>query len=281
MQAEIIVVGAGITGATLAERCASVLGKRVLVLDKRDHVGGNCYDYQDGAGILVPKYGPHFFHTDHEEVWDYLSRFTDWHPYEHRVLSFVDGKFVPVPVNIDTVNSLFSLDINDESTMKTWLEANRVTIECPVNSEESALARVGPRLYEKMFKHYTIKQWSIEPKELDSSVMDRIPVRCNRDDRYFGDKYQAMPAEGYTRLFKRMLEHPKIEVRLSTDYFEIRDELGASEALFFTGPIDRFFEYRFGALQYRSLTFRFETLNQEFYQARAQVNYPNDHDFTR
>jgi len=281
MQAEIVIVGAGITGATLAERCANALGKKVLVLEKRNHIGGNCYDYYDEADILVPKYGPHFFHTDHKKVWDYLSRFTDWHEYEHRVLSYVDGKYVPVPVNIDTVNILFDLNIRDENQMKAWLEANSVSIRHPANSEESALARVGPKLYEKMFRHYTIKQWSLEPKDLDASVMDRIPVRHNRDDRYFGDKYQAMPARGYTKLFENMLDHPNIAVRPATDYFKVKSSLGDYETLFFTGPIDRFFDYRFGRLQYRSLEFEFETLSQEFYQPRAQVNYPNDYGFTR
>lgn len=281
MQAEIVVAGAGITGATIAERCARILGKEVLVLEKRGHIGGNCYDYYDRAGILVPAYGPHFFHTSHKEVWDYLSRFTDWRPYEHRVLSYVDGMFVPVPVNIDTVNLLFGMDIKDEAAMKAWLEANSLEIPVPANSEESALARVGPILYEKMFKNYTIKQWSMDPKELDASVMDRIPVRHSMDDRYFDDEYQAMPAEGYTRLFERMLDHRNIEVRLGCDYFDIADDLGDFEALFFTGPIDRFFDFRFGSLPYRSLRFEYETLPQEFYQPRAQVNYPNDFDFTR
>ena len=278
---DIIVVGAGITGCTLAERCASVLGKRVLVLEKRGHVGGNCYDFTDGAGILVPAYGPHFFHTDHKDVWDYLSRFTTWHPYEHRVLSWVDSRYVPVPVNIDTVNILFGLDIRDAKEMEAWLDENTVAIESPANSEESALARVGPLLYEKLFKNYTIKQWSIHPRDLDASVMDRIPVRTDHDDRYFSDRYQAMPERGYTAMFESMLDHDNITVALETDFFDVRGEEVDVERIFFTGPIDRFFDYRHGRLQYRSLTFRYKTLDMECFQPRAQINYPNDHAFTR
>jgi UDP-galactopyranose mutase len=278
---EIVVVGAGITGCTLAERCASVLSKRVLVLEKRAHVGGNCFDFIDESGLLVPAYGPHFFHTDHKEVWDYLSGFTTWHPYEHRVLSRVGSTYVPVPVNIDTVNMLFGLDLQDEREMEAWLEDNTAHIENPANSEESALARVGPVLYEKLFKNYTIKQWSIHPRELDASVMDRIPVRTNHDDRYFSDMYQAVPEHGYTAMFERMLDHDNITIAMETDFFAVKDELKGYERIFFTGPIDRYFDYRYGHLQYRSLFFKYKTFDMEYFQPRAQVNYPNDNDFTR
>jgi len=278
---EIVVVGAGITGCTLAERFAAAMGKRVLVLEKRPHIGGNCYDFVDEAGIMVPRYGPHFFHTDNAAVWDYLSGFTAWRPYEHQVLSWVDSKYVPVPVNIDTVNILFGLNIRDESEMEAWLKENTVSIEHPANSEESALARVGPLLYEKLFKNYTIKQWSLHPRELDAAVMDRIPVRMNRDDRYFSDRFQAMPAAGYTAMFERMLEHPKITVVTGSDYFEAKGGLGDYERLVFTGPIDRFFDYRYGRLQYRSLYFKYRTLDIKFFQPRAQINYPNDEEYTR
>jgi len=278
---DIVVVGAGITGCTLAERCACMRGNKVLVVERRPHVGGNCYDFEDDAGILVPGYGPHFFHTDFRRVWEYVSRFTSWRPYEHRVLSWVDSRFVPVPVNIDTVNILFGLDIRGEAEMKAWLEDNAVPIARPANSEESALARVGPVLYEKLFKNYTIKQWSKHPRELDAAVMDRIPVRTDRDDRYFSDAYQAMPERGYTAMFERMLEHENITVALETDYFEVRDNLDRHAGLIFTGPIDRFFDYRFGRLQYRSLYFKYRTLEKEFFQPRAQINYPGEEAFTR
>jgi len=278
---DIVIVGAGITGCTLAERLASVMGKRVLVLEKRPHIGGNCYDFVDEAGIMVPRYGPHFFHTDNAAVWDYLSGFTAWRPYEHQVLSWVDDKFVPVPVNIDTVNLLCGLDIRDEKEMEAWLNDNTVSIEDPANSEESALARVGPLLYEKLFKNYTIKQWSLHPRELDAAVMDRIPVRTNRDDRYFNDAFQAMPERGYTAMCERMLEHENITVAVDTDYFAVRDTLDRHEMLIFTGPIDRFFDYRYGRLQYRSLYFKYRTLDIEYFQPRAQINYPNEEKYTR
>jgi UDP-galactopyranose mutase len=278
---EIVIVGAGITGCTLAERFAGVMGRRVLVLEKRPHIGGNCYDFLDAAGILVPAYGPHFFHTDHEAVREYLSGFTSWRPYEHRVLGWVDSKYVPIPVNIDTVNLLFGSGIADEAEMEAWLRDNTISIEDPANSEESALARVGPLLYEKLFKNYTIKQWSLHPRELDAAVMDRIPVRMNRDDRYFSDRFQAMPERGYTAMFERMLDNENITIVTGADYFEVRDTLDRPEMLVFTGPIDRFFDYRYGRLQYRSLYFKYRTLDVEYFQPRAQINYPNDEEYTR
>ncbi|GAB4143409.1 MAG: UDP-galactopyranose mutase [Patescibacteria group bacterium] len=281
---DIVVIGAGISGAVLAERYASQLNKKVLILEKRNHIAGNCYDYLDEAGILVPKYGPHFFHTNFEDVWEYVSRYTEWHPYEHRVLSVVNeqGVKVPVPVNITTVNKLFNLSIQNEEEMKTWLEANVEKIENPQNSEESSLARVGKKLYELLFKGYTKKQWDLYPAELDASVMNRIPVRTNFDDRYFADKYQAMPKEGYTKMFEKILNNPNIEVRLETDYLDVVNEIGEYEKLFYTGPIDQFFQYKFGErLQYRSLRFEYETLEQAQFQEMAQENYPNHMPFTR
>jgi UDP-galactopyranose mutase len=222
---DVIVIGAGISGAVLAERYANVLNKKVLIIEKREHIGGNCYDFYNQDGLLVPKYGPHFFHTSFEDVWEYVSRFTEWHPYEHRVLSCVDGRLVPIPVNIKTVNQLFNLNIQSEMEMKKWLAEKTEKIADPINSEESALARVGRDLYEKMFKNYTKKQWDVWPIELEASVMNRIPVRTNFDDRYFIDKYQAMPKEGYTKLFERLLSNPNIEIRLNTDFFDIRNDL--------------------------------------------------------
>ena len=278
---QIVIVGAGISGITLAERYASVLGKKVLVLEKRDHIGGNCYDYFDGEGILVHPYGPHYFHTEHGDIWEYVSRFTDWIPYVHRVLSYVDGKYVPVPVNIDTVNILFDLDIRNEDEMRAWLDGNVVKIDRPRNSEESALARVGPALYEKMFRNYTVKQWDMHPRELDAAVMERIPVHYDHDDRYFTDTYQGLPREGMTGIFEKMLDHPGITVLKGSDYFDLRDGLGECETTIYTGPIDRFFDYRYGRLQYRSLRFEIVALDQEFHQPQTVVNYPNDHAYTR
>lgn len=273
---DILVIGAGISGATLAERYASQ-GKRVLVIEKRDHIGGNCYDYLDENGILVSKYGAHLFHTNYEDVWEYVNRFSEWYPYEHRVLSYVDGKLVPVPVNMDTVNTLFGITIRTEEEMKKWLEDNTEKIENPKNSEESALRRVGRVLYEKMFKNYTKKQWDMCPDELEASVMDRIPVRANHDDRYFGDIHQALPKNGYTKMFENMFNHPGITVKLDTDYESIKKSLDGYEKLFFTGPIDQFFEYKFGEkLQYRSIRFDFEMHDKEFYQSNSVINYPSE-----
>ena len=282
MKYDIVIVGAGISGATLAERYASQQNKKVLVIEKRDHIGGNCYDYYDEAGILVSKYGAHLFHTNYEDVWEYVNRFSSWQKYEHRVISSVDGKLVPVPVNITTVNELLGLTISSEEEMKQWLDENTKQIDNPQNSEEMALSLVGPVLYEKMFEHYTEKQWNKHPKELAASVIGRIPVRTNFEDRYFSDKYQAIPSEGYTKLFEKLLDHPNITVKLDTDYFENKEQLEGFEKLFFTGPIDHFFGYKYGKkLQYRSIKFVFETYDTEFFQTNSVVNYPNEHDYTR
>lgn len=280
---DILVVGAGISGAVIARQYAEVLDKKVLVIEKRDHVAGNCFDFINDEGLLVPKYGPHLFHTNFEDVWDYVQRFSDWISYEHRVLSCVDGKLVPVPVNITTVNELFGLTIKTEEEMKEWLANNVTPFAEPKNSEESALARVGPALYEKMFKNYTKKQWDIWPHELDTLVMNRIPVRTNFDDRYFSDVHQAMPKEGYTKFFERLLDHKNIEVRLDTDWETFKATAPNVEKMFFTGRIDQFFEYKFGErLNYRSLRFEFETFNTQFYQSRTVINYPDlDIPYTR
>jgi len=277
---QVVIVGSGISGATLAERYASC-GKKVLVIEKRDHVGGNCFDYFDQAGILIPKYGPHFFHTNDEEVYRYVSRFTAWHSYEHRVLSYVDGQLVPIPVNIKTVNMIFNLNLKSEQEMKAWLNKNILKIKNPKNSEELFLSRVGKKLYEKMFKGYTVKQWSTDPKEISTYVAGRIPVHTTFDDRYYTDKYQIMPKNGYKRIFEKMLNHPNIKVLLKVDFFKLKNKIKNYEKLFFTGRVDSYFDYRFGQLQYRSLRFRNKTLNKEWFQSRAQINYPNDFQFTR
>lgn len=275
-QEHILIVGAGISGAVLAERFATA-GHRVTVIEKRPHIAGNCYDYVDENGILVSKYGAHLFHTNHEDVWAYVNRFASWYFWEHRVLALVDGQQVPIPVNITTVNRLFGLNISSEKEMRDWLAANCPSIPEPQNGEEAALARVGPELYDKMFKHYTKKQWDKYPAELDASVLNRIPVRSNFDDRYFSDKYQALPKGGYTALFARMLDHPNIEVLLNTDYFEVRHRYQEPHRLFYTGPIDRFFGFRHSLhekLEYRSIRFEPETVDREYFQENSVVNYP-------
>jgi len=281
---DILIIGAGISGAVLAERYASI-GKKVLVLEKRNHIAGNCFDYHDENGILVSKYGAHLFHTNEQEVWDYVNQFSDWYPWEHKVIARVDDKTVPIPVNITTVNTLFGTAIDTEREMKTWLEENRINIEKPGNGEEAVLNRVGPELYEKMFKHYTKKQWDKFPSELDASVLDRIPVRYNYDDRYFSDEYQALPKGGYTQLFENILADPNIEIRLDTDYFEVREEYAGYEKLFYTGPVDRFFEFKHSLLEqleYRSINFVSETLDTDYFQENSVVNYPGTEvDYTR
>ena len=282
--ADILIIGAGISGSVLAERYANS-GKKILLLEKRDHIGGNCYDYLDENGIRVSKYGAHLFHTNFEEVWKYVNQFSEWYPWEHKVLAKVDGKLVNIPINISTVNQIFRLTIKTEVEMKEWLEANRVKIENPSNGKEAVISKVGNVLYEKMFRHYTKKQWDKYPEELDASVLNRSPVRTNTDDRYFSDKYQALPLSGYTQLFENLLSHPNIEVRLNTDYFDVKETIGGFEQIFYTGPIDRFFSFKHSVehkLEYRSINFVSETVNKEFFQENSVINYPGmEVDFTR
>lgn len=282
--AAIVIIGAGISGAVLAERYANA-GKKVLVIEKRDHIAGNCYDYIDENGILVSKYGAHLFHTNYEQVWDYVNRFSDWYDWEHKVLAKVDNTLVPIPVNITTVNTLFGLSITGEAEMEQWLKENSVDISEPANGEEAALSKVGPVLYDKMFKHYTKKQWDKYPHELDASVLNRIPVRTNYDDRYFSDRYQALPSKGYTEIFRNLLNHPNIEVVLNMDYFDIADQIEGYEKLFYTGPIDRFFNFKHSLeekLEYRSINFVSETIDQPYFQENSVINYPGKEvDFTR
>ncbi len=281
---DILIIGAGISGSVLAERYASK-GKKVLIIEKRNHIAGNCYDYIDENGILVSKYGAHLFHTNNEMVWKYVNKFSEWYPWEHKVVARVDDKTVPIPVNINTVNTLFGASISTEEDMNNWLEKNRTSISNPSNGEEAVLNRVGPILYEKMFKHYTKKQWDKYPAELNASVLERIPVRNNYDDRYFSDCYQALPKGGYTQLFENMLNHPNIKVLLETDYFDLKDQYKNIEKIFYTGPVDRFFEFmnkHTEKLEYRSINFVSETHDCEFFQENSVVNYPGmEVDFTR
>ncbi|WP_029272511.1 UDP-galactopyranose mutase [Flavobacterium sp. KJJ] len=281
---DILIIGAGISGAVLAEKYASI-GKKVLIIEKRNHIAGNCYDYIDDNGILVSKYGAHLFHTNEESVWEYVNQFSEWYPWEHKVIARVDEKTVPIPVNITTVNQLFETKIESEEEMGNWLEQNRTPIEKPSNGEEAVLNRVGPVLYEKMFKHYTKKQWDKYPAELDASVLERIPVRHNYDDRYFSDKYQALPKGGYTQLFENILSNPNIEILLETDYFDVKEEYKGYEKLFYTGPVDRFFDFKHSMtekLEYRSINFVSETFDAALFQENSVVNYPGTEvDFTR
>jgi UDP-galactopyranose mutase len=273
-----LVVGAGYAGSIMAERLASQLGQRVLVIDRRDHIAGNAYDYYDEHGVLVHKFGPHIFHTNSEKVVDYLSEFTGWRPYEHRVVAHVDGKLVPIPINRTTLNELYGLSMRSDQEVERFLAERAEPVERVRTSEDVVVAKVGRELYEKFFRGYTRKQWQRDPSELNSSVCARIPVRTNEDDRYFTDLFQNMPADGYTAMFERILGHPLIDVRLETRYEEVKDEF-EYDHLVYTGPIDAFFGHRFGALPYRSLEFELKnepTPDGSYLLPAASVNEPSE-----
>ena len=274
-----LIVGAGFAGSVLAERLAADLDKYVLVVDKRSHIAGNAYDRYDDHGLLIHEYGPHIFHTNSLDVFGYLSRFTEWRPYEHRVLASVDGQLVPIPINLDTINRLYGTNLVS-SEVEAFFAARAEKREAVKTAEDVVVSRVGRELYEKFFRGYTRKQWGIDPAELDSSVTARVPTRTNRDDRYFTDTYQSMPLHGYTRMFERMLKHPKIKVLLNTDYREVHKTIPYKQMIF-TGPVDEYFGYRLGKLPYRSLEFQHQTLNQSKFQPVGTVNYPNEYAYTR
>ena len=269
-----LVVGAGFAGSVIAERLASQHDAKVMVIDRRPHVGGNAFDKKDEAGVLIHQYGPHIFHTNSDEIVDYLSQFTNWRPYEHRVLAEVRGQRVPIPINRTTLNLLFDLDLKTEEEAAAYLASRAEPVEEIRTSEDVVISAVGRELYELFFQGYTRKQWGIDPSELDKAVTARIPTRTNTDDRYFGDKHQIMPAEGYTAMFKRMLAHPNLDLRLGTDWRDVKDEIDAAHIVY-TGPIDEYFDYRFGRLPYRSLRFEHKVLEEERHQPVAVVNYPD------
>ncbi len=274
-----LIVGAGFAGSVLAERLASVENKRVLLIDRRPHIGGNAYDCHNEHGVLIHKYGPHIFHTNSAEIFNYLSRFTEWRQYQHRVRALVDGRLLPIPINLDTVNELYGLHLTPDG-MKEFLASVAEKRERIATSEDVVVSGVGRELYEKFFRNYTRKQWGLDPSELDAQVTARVPVRFNRDDRYFTDTYQAMPARGFTHLFGNMLDHPNIKLLLNADYRDVRDEV-AFDQLIFTGPVDEYFDYRFGALPYRCLEFKHETHHRPVFQSAPVVNYPNEYAYTR
>jgi UDP-galactopyranose mutase len=269
-----LVVGAGFSGAVLAERLASQSGARVLVIDRRDHVAGNAYDHLDEAGLLVHRYGPHIFHTNSEQIFEYLSQFTQWRPYEHRVLARVRGELVPIPINRTTVNRLFGVELRTDEEVADFYAQRAEPSGAPRTSEDVVVGTVGRELYELFFRGYTRKQWALDPSQLDASVTARIPTRTNEDDRYFTDRFQAMPLHGYTALFERMLDHPLITVRTGVDMADVSPSL--YRRTIYTGPIDAYFGYRYGPLPYRSLEFRFETLDTEQVQPVGTVNEPDE-----
>jgi UDP-galactopyranose mutase len=274
-----LIVGAGFAGSVLAERLARGLDKKVLIIDRRNHIGGNAYDCYDQHGILIHKYGPHIFHTNSEEIFSYLSRFTGWRQYQHRVRACVDGRLVPIPINLDTINELYGLNLSPQG-MKDYLAGVAEKREKISTSEDVVVGSVGRELYEKFFRGYTRKQWGLDPSELDAQVTARVPVRFNRDDRYFTDSFQAMPAQGFTRMFENMLDHDNIQILLKADYRDVVDEVNFGE-LIFTGPVDEYFDYRFGALPYRCLEFKHETHHKPVFQSAPVVNYPNEYAYTR
>jgi UDP-galactopyranose mutase len=278
-----IIVGAGFTGATLAERIAAELDQRVLVIDRRDHIGGNAYDYAGDYGILIHKYGPHIFHTNSDRVRTYLSRFTRWRPYEHRVLGSIDGRLAPIPFNLDSLDILFPCS-EAERLRQRLTEAYGLEKKVPIlkmrEAGDAGLRELANYIYEKVFLHDTLKQWDLRPEDLDPSVSARVPVHISRDPRYFQDTFQAMPEEGYSEMFARILDHPNIHVATGTDYREVREEQKHANVIF-TGPIDEYFDYAYGALPYRSLRFQIASLQETQAQPVGTVNYPNDFAYTR
>lgn len=288
-----LIIGAGLAGSVVAEQVASQLGKKVLLVEKRRHIGGNCYDYRDKNNIIVHKYGPHLLHTNSREVFDYLSRFTEWTTYQHYVLAFIDGKRVPIPFNLNTIGELFPPSLArrlEEKLLSTFDYNAKVPILELKQTTDSDLKFLADYVYEKVFVNYTAKQWGVKPEEIDSAVTARVPVFIGRDDRYFNDRYQVVPRHGYTRIFKNMLNHPNIKLMLNTDFrdicqlsdngFRLFDQPFAGKVVF-TGMIDELFDFRFGQLPYRSINMCFETIDNEYFQEVPVVNYPNDYDFTR
>lgn len=274
-----LIVGAGFAGSVLAERLATQQNKKILIVDKRAHIAGNAYDHYNDAGILVHRYGPHIFHTNSKDIFNYLSRFTQWRQYQHRVLANVDGQMLPIPINLDTVNKLYGLNLTSFQ-VEDFFASVAEKKECIRTSEDVVVNKVGRELYEKFFQGYTRKQWGLDPSELDAAVTARVPTRTNRDDRYFTDNYQAMPLHGFTRMFENLLDHPNISILLNTDYHDVQSFIPYKEMIY-SGPVDEFFDLRFGKLPYRSIEFKHETHDIEQYQVAPVVNYPNDYLYTR
>ena len=294
MKFDYLIVGAGFAGMTFAERVANVDGKTSLIVERRNHIGGNAYDRYDDHGVLIHQYGPHYFRTNSPKIKDYLSLFTEWHPVDYKILSYSEGRYWNFPINLNTFEQIIGKPSTSEE-MEAWLEEKREKIENPANSEEVIVSQVGWELYEKFFKSYTLKQWKRHPKDLDASVCGRIPIRTNRDDRYLREEFQAIPKAGYTRLFENMLQAcgDKVKVLLKTDYREVLESV-QYDHMVYTGPIDTYYDFRFGELPYRSLRFEPESFTPEqlvereyiigkkgFWQPAMQVNYPNDEEFTR
>lgn len=287
-----LIVGSGFGGSVIAERLAKS-GKKILVIDKRPHVGGNCYDTRDQNNILIHKYGPHLFHTNNTEVWEYVSNFTNWIPYEHHVLAFVDGKNIPLPFNFNTLYEAFPTDVAkslEEKLLSIYPSGSKIPILELKKSNDKELQHLADYIYNNIFLNYSAKQWGLKPEEMDGAVTARVPILLERDNRYFNDIHQAVPQNGYTKLFEKLLAHPNIQIMLNTDFKDIVSIQGEKIYLFgqkfngqiiYTGKIDELFDYQFGELPYRSVKMEFELINQKYYQEAATINYPNHHAFTR
>ena len=289
---DVVIIGAGFAGAVLAERFAQI-DKKVLVIERRQHIAGNCYDEIDGNGILIHKYGPHLFHTDSVDVWKYLSKFTEWNVYHHKVKAMVDGQIVPIPFNFNTMQQVFPKNLSERlevALLKNYAYGSKVPILELKKSEDKDLQFLADYVYEKIFLHYTTKQWGNPPDKIAGAVTARVPIFVGRDDRYFNDRFQALPRRGYTKLIENILAHKNIKLMLNTDFDEIAELRGNEIYLFgqkfngrmiYTGQLDELFKFKFGALPYRSVEMKFETVNVEHYQESASVNYPNNYEFTR
>lgn len=281
MKCDYLIVGAGFAGSVLAERIASQLNKKVVIIEKRNHIGGNAFDEYDEHGILIHKYGPHIFHTNSKEVFDYLSQFTEWIPYEHKVLAKIGNEFYPFPINRITLNKLYNLNLETDEQVKKYFEKVRENRNPILNSEDIIVNQVGFDLFQKFFRYYTKKQWNLEPRELSPTVCGRIPIRTNDDCRYFNDKYQFMPKYGYTKMFEKILDHKNIEIILNTDYKTIINYI-EYDKMIYTGSIDYFFDYKYGKLSYRSIRFEFKNFNVRSFQPSSVVNYvESDVPYTR
>ena len=288
-----IIIGAGFAGSVMAERLATQQNKNILLIEQREHIGGNCYDFKDDYNILIHKYGPHLFHTDSEKVWKYLSQFTDWQIYHHHVMAMIDGQIVQLPFNLNTLHKLFPESLADklESALLNRYEYNKkIPISELMRIKDSDLKFLAEYVYEKVFLHYTEKQWGVSPENISSSVTARVPIFIGRDDRYFNDRFQAVPSKGYTKIFQRMLSHKNIKLMLNTNFHDVlrlKDnkfyflDSEFHGQIIYTGQLDELFDDKFGKLEYRSLDLKFETLNLENYQPAASVNYPNNYEFTR
>ena len=290
---DVIILGAGISGAVLAERFARDSNKKVLLIERRQHIGGHCYDKIDGNGILIHRYGPHLFHTDDAEIWEYLSKFTEWQIYQHKVLAMIDGQPVPIPFNFNTLYKVFPQNLAtwlENTLLKNFEYGKKIPIRELKNSTDKDLQFLADFIYEKIFLHYTEKQWNLTPDKIDGAVTARVPISISRDDSYFNDKFQAVPKNGYTAMIQKMLAHKNIKLMLNTAFNEVAEIKDGKIYLFdteftgkiiYTGMLDELFNYKFGELPYRSVKMKFEMLDIENFQAATTVNYPNNYEFTR